>query len=134
MALTNELVGLNPKINSSNTLHDTKSLSMKQLQMIWRCWAKALGQKASECDKEADNVAIVRTTILVTYLVTNAFIVAGVARHWNEKPITIEIYENPNRSENIYSEKWHNMGMGRNTRVESISCSNSIKSCIREFE
>ena len=47
---------------------------------IWRLWAKALGQKASDDDSEADKVAWVRTFILVTYLATNIFIIYGVTR------------------------------------------------------
>jgi hypothetical protein len=58
---------------------------------IWRLWAKALGQKASDDDSEADKVAWVRTFILVTYLVTNVFIVAGVVRHWNDDQPLIRI-------------------------------------------
>lgn len=50
----------------------------------WRWWAKALGEKASKCDRESDTVAIIRTIIFATYLITNAFIVAGVIRHWND--------------------------------------------------
>jgi len=62
----------------------------------WRWWAKALGEKASKCDRESDKVAFIRTLIFVTYLITNCFIVAGVVRHWNDETI-IEIYiENPN--------------------------------------
>ena len=57
----------------------------------WRWWAKALGEKASKCDKESDRVAIIRTVIFATYLITNCFIVAGVIRHWN-KQTTIEIF------------------------------------------
>jgi hypothetical protein len=49
---------------------------------MWRLWAKALGKKASECDKESDKVAIIRTIIVLSYIVTNLFIVAGVIRHW----------------------------------------------------
>lgn len=49
---------------------------------LWRVWSKALGEKASDNDKEADAVAIVRTLIILSYLITNAFIVAGVIRHW----------------------------------------------------
>lgn len=61
----------------------------------WRWWAKALGEKASKCDKESDNVAIIRTVIFATYLITNCFIIAGVIRHWN-KQTQIEIFiENP---------------------------------------
>jgi hypothetical protein len=48
----------------------------------WRLWAKALGDKAGSTDKEADMVALVRTLIVLGYIVTNLFIVAGVIRHW----------------------------------------------------
>jgi hypothetical protein len=34
-------------------------------------------------EKEADVIACVRTIVLISYMVTNAFIVAGVIRHWN---------------------------------------------------
>lgn len=47
----------------------------------WRWWAKAIGEKASKNDKESDIVAIIRTVIFATYLITNSFIVAGVIRH-----------------------------------------------------
>ena len=50
---------------------------------MWRLWCKALGDKASPCNKESDRVALVRTFIFVTYLTTNLFICAGVIRHWN---------------------------------------------------
>lgn len=58
---------------------------------ICRLWAKSLGQKASDDDSEADKVAWVRTFILAAYLVTNAFIVAGVVRHWNDDQPLIRI-------------------------------------------
>jgi hypothetical protein len=62
---------------------------------LWRWWAKALGEKASKCDKESDKIALIRTTIFFTYLITNCFIVAGVIRHWNDST-NIEIFiENP---------------------------------------
>lgn len=50
----------------------------------WRLWAKALGEKATASDKESDVVAIIRTIILLVYMITNAFIVSGVIRHWND--------------------------------------------------
>ena len=53
---------------------------------IWRLWAKALGEKASKSDRESDYIALIRTLILLTYLITNCFIVAGVIRHWNKTP------------------------------------------------
>lgn len=49
---------------------------------IWRIWAKALGEKTGATDQEADRVALVRTAIVLTYIITNLFIVAGVIRHW----------------------------------------------------
>lgn len=49
---------------------------------MWRLWAKALGEKASEDNREADRVAIIRTAIVVSYIITNTFIIAGVWRHW----------------------------------------------------
>ena len=51
---------------------------------MWRLWAKALGAKASEDDKEADKIACIRTAIVLCYIITNIFIVAGVLRHWND--------------------------------------------------
>ena len=51
---------------------------------LWRLWAKALGEKASKCNKESDKIALIRTFIFVSYLMTNAFIIAGVIRHWND--------------------------------------------------
>ena len=51
---------------------------------LWRFWAKALGEKASTDDKEADKIAIIRTIIVLIYIITNFFIIAGVLRHWND--------------------------------------------------
>lgn len=50
---------------------------------MWRLWAKALGEKFGNSDKEADKIACIRTIIIVSYIITNMFIVAGVIRHWN---------------------------------------------------
>jgi hypothetical protein len=50
---------------------------------MWRLWAKALGEKASEDNREADKIALIRTAIVVCYIITNTVIVAGVIRHWN---------------------------------------------------
>jgi hypothetical protein len=49
---------------------------------MWKIWAKALGEKNGETNKEADTVAIVRTIIVMIYIVTNFFIVAGIIHHW----------------------------------------------------
>ena len=52
------------------------------LKSFWRIWAKSLGEKASSDICEADKVAIVRTLIVLCYVITNIFIVAGVIHHW----------------------------------------------------
>jgi hypothetical protein len=57
---------------------------MKRKTNLWRLFAKALGEKASKCDRESDAVAIIRAVIVLTYLITNSFIVVGVIRHWND--------------------------------------------------
>ena len=51
---------------------------------IWKVWKYALGSFADDKTSEYDNViAIVRTFIFITYLITNCFIISGVIRHWN---------------------------------------------------
>jgi len=49
---------------------------------MWRLWAKALGEKNGKTNEEADRVALIRTAIVLCYIITNFFIVAGVIRHW----------------------------------------------------
>ena len=49
---------------------------------MWRLWSKALGEKASSDNSEADKIAVIRSCIVALYLVTNMFIVAGIIRHW----------------------------------------------------
>lgn len=52
------------------------------MKKIWRLWAKALGEKASDCDQESDLIACIRTLIVLIYIITNLFIIAGIIRHW----------------------------------------------------
>jgi hypothetical protein len=49
---------------------------------MWRLWAKALGEKNGKDDRESDKIAIIRTIIVLSYIITNLFIIAGVIRHW----------------------------------------------------
>lgn len=49
---------------------------------MWRLWAKALGEKASTDNNEADKIALIRSLIVLFYILTNAVIIAGVVRHW----------------------------------------------------
>ena len=53
--------------------------------MIWRIWKYALGSFSDNTTAKYDNtVCIIRSLILLTYLTTNIFIVAGVIRHWDK--------------------------------------------------
>jgi len=49
---------------------------------MWKLWAKALGEKASPCDRESDKVAWIRTFLILQAVVTNIFIIANAIRHW----------------------------------------------------
>ena len=57
---------------------------MKKQKSMWRLWAKALGEKSGKDNKESDTIAIIRTFIFITYLITNIAIVANAVRHWND--------------------------------------------------
>lgn len=48
----------------------------------WRLWAKAIGEKSGVTVQEADKIALIRTAIVLCYVITNFFIIAGVIRHW----------------------------------------------------
>jgi hypothetical protein len=96
---------------------------MNYLRMVWRLWSKALGEKAHKKDHVADKVAILRSVIFATYLVTNCFIVAGVIRHWNDEQtinVEVEIYENPRSNKDTYPERRNDLGMGGDTRTQGI--------------
>jgi hypothetical protein len=53
---------------------------MKEMKTLWRLLAKALGEKASKCDKEADQVAFIRLAMFLSILITNFFIIFGVTK------------------------------------------------------
>ena len=54
---------------------------------MWQVWKYALGSFSDDKTAPFDNyVAIIRTVIFVSYMVTNAFIISGVVRHWNDIP------------------------------------------------
>tara|TARA_S200000501_G_C20212732_1_gene477946 strand:- start:174 stop:482 length:309 start_codon:yes stop_codon:yes gene_type:complete len=51
---------------------------------IWTIWKYALGSFEDNKTRSYDNIiAITRTFIFISYLITNCFIIAGVIRHWN---------------------------------------------------
>ena len=39
------------------------------MKHLWRLWAKSLGEKAGDTDKEADRIACIRTLIVLTYII-----------------------------------------------------------------
>lgn len=106
------------------------------MKHLWHLWALALGEKAHKKDQVADKVAIVRTLIFTTYLITNCFIVAGVIRHWNNREINVEveIYENSNYAEKLYPEGRNYLGMDGDTRINGVYSSGTIKNRTGEFE
>lgn len=58
------------------------SIKARQRGGLWRLWAKALGEKASTCDRESDKVAVIRTIVVGVNFITCLFIIAGIIRHW----------------------------------------------------
>ena len=57
------------------------------MKKIWEIWKYAIGSFSDDKTAPYDNyVAGIRTIIFVSYMVTNAFIVSGVLRHWNDVP------------------------------------------------
>ena len=55
---------------------------MSSNNKLWRLWAKALGEKSGSSNQDADRIACIRTAILLSYIITNCFIIAGVLHHW----------------------------------------------------
>jgi hypothetical protein len=60
------------------------------MQKLWRVWKYTLGSFSDDKTAPYDNyVAGIRTFIFVSYMVTNAFIVSGVLRHWHDVPSSV---------------------------------------------
>ncbi len=54
------------------------------MRELFRIWKYSLGSFSdSKTERYDDWIALIRTIIFVSYMVTNSFIVAGVVRHWN---------------------------------------------------
>ena len=57
------------------------------MRRIWTIWKYSLGSFSDTKTETYDDwVALIRTCIFVSYMVTNFFIVSGVLRHWNDVP------------------------------------------------
>ena len=62
---------------------------MKEILLVWKY---SLGSFSDSKTEKYDNwIALVRTVIFVSYMVTNSFIVAGVVRHWDSNvPVSVD--------------------------------------------
>jgi len=65
---------------------DRFNKDLKSIGNVWKVWKYALGSFADDKTSKYDNVvAMVRTFIFITYLITNCFIISGVIRHWHPR-------------------------------------------------
>ena len=53
-----------------------------KMKTFWYLWVKALGEKAHEDRATSDKVALIRTGIVLVYIITNFFIVANILKGW----------------------------------------------------
>ena len=51
------------------------------MKIIWRHWARALGEKAGDNNSEADWVAIFRTLIVLQAVICNTFIIWNILKN-----------------------------------------------------
>ena len=53
-----------------------------RMRRMWRIWAKSLGEKVGETDKQADTIAVIRSIRWFTHMVTClAIILNAIANH-----------------------------------------------------
>ena len=58
------------------------------MRKIITVWMYTLGSFNDEKTKRYDGIiCVLRTCILLSYLITNTVICAGVIRHWNNRPL-----------------------------------------------
>ena len=64
-------------------------MGMREILLVWKY---SLGSFSDSKTEKYDNwIALVRTVIFVSYMVTNSFIVAGVVRRWNSNvPVSVD--------------------------------------------
>ena len=68
---------------------------MKEILLVWKY---SLGSFSDSKTEKYDNwIALVRTVIFVSYMVTNSFIVAGVIRHWDASRPEVLQHRDANR-------------------------------------
>lgn len=64
------------------------------LKHLWTVWKYSLGSFSDDkTNKYDDYIALLRTIIFTSYLITNCFIIAGVIRHYDNQQIQCDIQE-----------------------------------------
>jgi hypothetical protein len=59
-----------------------KLRTWSKIRMWWRIWAKSLGEKVGETDRQANTIAVIRSIWWLTHMVTcMAIILYAVANH-----------------------------------------------------
>lgn len=53
-----------------------------RFKKYWRLWAKAMGEKASKENREADKVALIRTIIILLNCTCAIFIMTNIVHNW----------------------------------------------------
>ena len=54
------------------------------MEKLWTIWKYSLGSFSDDKTQEYDNyIALLRTVIFLSYMITNIAIVANATRHWN---------------------------------------------------
>ena len=75
---------------------------MKEILLVWKY---SLGSFSDSKTEKYDNwIALVRTVIFVSYMVTNCFIVAGVIRHWDASRPEVPQHRDANRTVSVDTE------------------------------
>jgi hypothetical protein len=52
------------------------------MKRFWKYWARALGEKVGESNKDADKVALFRTIIIAQAVITNILISINIIITW----------------------------------------------------
>lgn len=55
---------------------------VRKVKKAWRLWALSLGERSGDSDKEADTVALIRTTLAVINVLTCFFISCNILHQW----------------------------------------------------
>lgn len=65
------------------------------MHKLWTIWKYSLGSFSDDKTQDYDNyIALLRTVIFISYLITNCFIIAGVIRHYdNDQSFQCSIQE-----------------------------------------